>query len=203
MRILAVDKTGKFENLLLLAVSSVAGQYDDVPLVTLADGPFDGDAVNNAAIEHGTIVDLTDGTDVGQTGRCLYYVYQAVAVGVLLHVAGLPGQAVGGHHLETHGAGKVAVVVERENLFGEAVVEHVHINDAARAEQVSQSDILILVQQVDVTELRPSALAGYIRHTVAGSGTDTDAVGNFDMVVHQVVKHSTRKGAAHAASFQY
>ena len=69
--------------------------------------------------------------------------------------------------------------------------------------QEAESDVVVLVEHVDVRLFRTASLAADIREPVARPGRHADAISEVDVPVEQVVEHAAGEDAAHPASLQY
>ena len=90
-----------------------------------------------------------------------------------------------------------------EDTFGKIPEQQIKVHDITFLQQVFQPDVMVLLQQVDVTELGTPSLTGHVRKSVARPGTDPDGIGKADTTVHKVVEHAARKNTTHASPFQH
>jgi len=94
------------------------------------DAAHDGDAVDDAAVEHGDSVDHGNGRHEGQRAAGLHNLCQSPVVMTLRQVHGAACQTVGRHSLERGGVVLIGVVVERNELFRKAFVQDFRVEDA-------------------------------------------------------------------------
>ena len=76
----------------------------------------------------------------------------------LLEIDRMARRTVSGYHFETVGMAEVLVIVKRQQLVGEAVVEQLPVKDAALRDQMFYTYIIISCQIVDVRDACASGL---------------------------------------------
>lgn len=83
------------------------------------------------------------------------------------------------------------------------LVKQFLVKDAMFAPQMLDTDIMILIQQIDIAEFCTPSLTGHIRKPVARTRRYSYSVRKPDFVIHQIIQHATGKYPTHASSFQY
>ena len=187
----------------LLAVATVTGEYQYVVLIPAFLGTAQGDAVDDATIEHGDSVDGDHLAHIRQTARRHHDVERTLTVVVLCEIHGAPSQTVGGDHLKVGRVLEVCIKVEGYQLVGEGIIEQLAVEDAPLGEQMSQPHIVVTGKKVDIGYARTTQLTAEVRHAVAGTSRDRHRIREIELMHHEGVEHTTGKHAAHAASFQY
>ena len=87
-------------------------------------------------------------------------------------------------------------------MLGKLLKQQVEVHDITFLQQIFQTDILVLLQQINITVLGAAALTGHVRKSVTGSGAYSDSIGEADATVHKAVQHATSKDSAHATAFK-
>ena len=108
-----------------------------------------------------------------------------------------------GNHLKTLLASGKLIVVIRDYLFGKFVEQKVKIHNISLKYQLLQTNITILLQQVNITKLTSTPLLGHIRQTIARAGTHTDGIRKTYPPIHQIVQHATGKDTTHTSALKY
>ena len=81
--------------------------------------------------------------------------------------------------------------------------QQVKIHNIVLAQQILQTDIMILLQQINIAELGPSALPRHVGKSVACPGTDPYDIRKTDAPVHKAVEHAAGKHTTHASTFEH
>lgn len=160
--IFAVDELRDFAVMSGTAVAAVAGADDHVPLMALFDGTHDGDAVDDAAVEHRDTVDVNCLADIRQTAAGVDDVYRTAGVGKFREIFGVAGQTVCRDDLERAGIGKISLIVERHKLIGETLVEQFRVVDATMGDELPHTKIIIFDEHVNIRDARTPRLAADI-----------------------------------------
>ena len=87
-------------------------------------------------------------------------------------------------------------------MLGKLLKQQVEVHDITFLQQIFQTDILVLLQQINITVLGAAALTGHVRKSVTGSGAYSDSIGEADATVHKAVQHTASEHSAHAATFK-
>ena len=200
--VFAVDEFRDGQVLVGRTVAAVARGHYHVEGMARGDGALDGDAVHDAAVEHRFAVHVHDGADKGQTTRSLGNLDEALAVAALGEVARLARAGTRGDHLEGGRIPEAGIVVEGQDLVGQAVVHELAVEDAALGDEVFQADVLVFLEHVNVALLGPPALLADIRKAIAGPRRNAHGIVEIDMVVEEIVKHTAGEDTAHSPAFK-
>ena len=69
-------------------------------------------------------------------------------------------------------------------MFGKFIEKQIEVKDVTFPEQMFQTDIIVLLQQVDIAELCTPTLAGCIRQTIASSCRHPDRIRKTNIMIH-------------------
>lgn len=93
-----------------------------------------------------------------------------------------------------------------KGLNGEEVnrfLQKVKIHDTPLREKIAKPDIMILIQQINITPLGPSPLTRSIGKSVTRPSRNTDRVREINLFIHQKIQRSGSKDASHPATFKH
>ena len=87
-------------------------------------------------------------------------------------------------------------------MLGKLTEQQVEIHDVTFLQQIFQSDIIILLQQVYIAVPGTSPLPRHVRQSVACTRADTNRIRKADAPVHEIVQHAAGEYASHASTLQ-
>ena len=166
------------------------------------DGTLHRNAVHNSTIEHRNTVYLNDFAHVGKTAGGAHNVERTLAIVVFGEIHRLSREAVGGNHLESMGITEISVEIVRQQLVWKLIIQEFAVEDAALRNEMSNANILITSQIVDVRDPGTTRLATDIRHAIAGTSRNRHHVWEIQLILHKGIEHATRKDATHASPLQ-
>ena len=166
-----------------LAIASVARQHDYVAFITERHRPLHRYGIHDSTIQHRLPVYHDHGTNVWQAARSFGYPYQSVIILFLRQIIGTPRQAIGGHHLEHPGIGPVSLEIVRHDALREILVQQFLVQYAMLRPQKTHTDIFVFFKHVDITVLRPPALAAHIGQAIARPCRHGHRVGKINVMV--------------------
>ena len=187
----------------LFTITTITGKHHHILFISLLKSPHHRNRINNSAIEHRYAIHICNRTHIRQAAGCLSYVYNTFPVILLLQITGTPGMTIGGHHFETCRILCIRFIIVWQDFFREMLVKQFLVKDAMFAPQMLDTDIMILIQQIDIAEFCTPSLTGHIRKPVARTRRYSYSVRKPDFVIHQIIQHATGKYPTHASSFQY
>ena len=68
---------------------------------------------------------------------------------------------------------------------------------------MAQTNVMVLLQQINVTVFCTSTLTRHIREPITCSGRNTDCIWKTNITIHQIVKHATSKYSPHTSTFKH
>ena len=122
---------------------------------------------------------------------------------LFLEIIRLARPAITRHHHETLRRSKVSIIIVRDNPGREIVKNKVKIHDTPLREKIAKPDIMILIQQINITPLGPSPLTRSIGKSVTRPSRNTDRVREINLFIHQKIQRSGSKDASHPATFKH
>ena len=184
------------------AVTVVAGQDDDILMMSLLHGAHYRDTVYNAAVKHRHTVDADYLADIRQTAAGTDNVEQTLTVLFLRKIAGTPRQTVGGNHLEDVRIIEESIVIVRQQFVGKIVIKQLTVEDTSLRDKMTQTYIFVLGKEIYVGDACAAYLPAHIRQTVAGSRRHSDDIMEITFVLHESVEHAACEDTAHASAFK-
>jgi len=106
---------------------------------------------------------------------------------LFLEIIRLARPTITRHHHETLRGGKVSIIIVRDNPGREFIKNKVKIHDTPFREKITETDIMVLIQQINITRLCPSPLTGGIGKPVTRSGRNSDRVREINLFIHQEI----------------
>ena len=123
-------------------------------------------------------------------------------VGRFGEILGTPRQTVGCNHLKVGCMLEKLIVIERNELVGETIIQQFLIQDTSLGEQITQAQIIVLAQEINVGKARTTGLARNVAHAIACPCRNGNHIMKIKLVLHKSVEHTTGKHASHASSFK-
>ena len=122
---------------------------------------------------------------------------------LFLEIIRLARPAITRHHHETLRRSKVSIIIIRDNPGREFIKNKIKIHDIPFREKITEPDIMVLIQQINITRLRPPPLMGYIGKPVTRPSRNTDRIREINLFIHQKIQRSGSKDASHPAAFKH
>ena len=88
-------------------------------------------------------------------------------------------------------------------MFRKLIEQQIEIENIPFFKQMFQTDIIVFLQQVNITVFSTSSLARCIGQPVARTGRNSYRIRKPDIMIHKIIKHAASKYSAHSPALQH
>ena len=88
-------------------------------------------------------------------------------------------------------------------MFRKLIEQQIEIENIPFFKQMFQTDIIVFLQQVNITVFSTSSLARCIGQPVARTGRNSYRIRKPDIMIHKIIKHTASKYSAHSPALQH